>query len=312
VRTVARRAVAAVAVVAVVGALPGPAAASPPLPLISKLQDLARAQAVGGGPATAPPGTDTGAASYTLPPGGGTGWRTAAGTVVLAVTEGKLTLRLAKGCATRELATGQAAVVPPGRFLIANGGTGPLRFAGIFMGLREDGPQPLAGGAGGPAPAGCAKPADGPQTVAAEQVRGTMVAISEYGVSVPKPGEANRIVVQEAKDVLVASYQFQPKFSTGWRTHLPALLIVTRGTMTYYEGQAGQCVIAGEYSAGQAYTHAGGLHLATNEGPEIVDMTAVYFNLPHGGAGALVPVLGNTLDANDFTPLPPRDCPSLS
>jgi quercetin dioxygenase-like cupin family protein len=139
-----------------------------------------------------------------------------------------------------------------------------------------------------------------------------MVPVSEYGVSAPTQGAANRIVAAEAKDVLVTSYEFQPKFSTGWETHLPAIVVVTRGTMTYYEGQAGQCVIAGQYTAGQAYTHPGNLHLATNEGPEIVDLTVVYFNLPHGGAGAVVPVLGNTVDANDFTPLPPRDCPSLT
>lgn len=279
---------------------------------MSRLSDLARTQIATGGVATAPPGSDTLSGSFTLAPGAGTGWRSGSGTSVFAVTKGVLTLRGATGCTSREYPAGQAVVVPAGRYLVANGGSAPLEFAGVFLGLTTGGAKPLVDGVGGPTPAGCTQAAGSPGASDTSVARGTMVPISEYGVSVPAEGEANRIVAEETKDVLVASYELQPKFSTGWVTHLPAIAVVTRGTMTYYEGQAGQCVIAAQYTAGQAYTHAGGLHLATNEGPEVVDMTVVYFNLPHGGAGAVVPVLGNTLDANDFTPLPPRDCPSLS
>lgn len=312
-RTLARRTAALVAGSAALAAACVPVAvASPPVPLVSKLSDLARAQITAGATTMAPPETDSVVATYTFAPGAASGWRTAPGTSVFAVTKGALTLRGAKGCTSREVKAGQAAVVAPGRYMVVNAGSEPLEFAGAFLGLPKGTAKPLVDGAGGSAPSGCPSAPAAPGAAAGEHARGTMVPISEFGVSVPKPGEANRIVAEETKDVLVASYEFQPNFSTGWVTHLPALVIVTRGTMTYYEGQAGQCVIAAEYTAGQAYTHPGRLHLATNEGPEIVDMTVVYFNLPHGGAGGVVPVLGNTLDANDFTPLPPRDCPSLS
>ncbi len=312
-RTFARRTVALASSAAAVAVLSVPAAvASPPVPLISRLSDLARSQVVAGGPATAPPGSDTFSASYTLAPGGGTGWRTARGTSVLAVTEGVLTLREAKGCKSRQFEAGQAAVVPAGSYLVANGGSEPLEFAGVFLGLRAGGDRPLVDGAAVPAPAGCSGSARVSGVVATAPARGTMVRLSEYGVSVPAKGTANRIVVEETKDVLVAAYELQPEFSTGWVTHLPAFAVVSSGTLTYFEGQAGQCIVAAEYSAGQAYSHPGGLHLASNEGSDPVEITVVYFNLPHGGAGAVVPVLGNTLDAVDFTPLPPRDCPSIS
>jgi hypothetical protein len=86
--------------------------------------------------------------------------------------------------------------------------------------------------------------------------------------------------------------------------------MVTKGTLTYYEGHDGHCVKAGEFTAGQGYVHAAPVtHMPVNEGPEVVELTVVYFNLPHNARPA--PVVGNQTDAVNFAALPPADCPKL-
>lgn len=188
-----------------------------------------------------------------------------------------------------------------------------LEFAGVFTGLPKGAPRPLVDGAGGPAPRGCGE--DGPSAAggasasAAEYTQGTMVPKAAYGQSLHAL-HAHAIDVEEGTDMAVGSYAFAPGFSTGWHTHAPALTIVTRGVVTYYEGRDGACVKSEEYRARQAYTHVGGLHIGTNDNAEPAHVVIVWFNLPHGGNSA-VPVLGTTLDVTDFTPLPPGDCPRL-
>lgn len=280
--------------------------ASPPTPLLTKIDDVARAQLSDGGILGTPAGTDSSSAVYTLEPGSGTGWRTARGPAVFAVTEGVLALQSAKGCTTEEYKAGQAAVVPPGRYLLANAGGEPREFAGVFVNLKKGGAEPLTDGTGESAPAGC-KGASGYTAAStsgasvADVARGTMVPVAHYGRSVHALG-AKGVAVEAGKDVLVSYYSVLPGFSSGWSTHMPAVAIVTRGTFTYYEDfGGGKCAKSEVYTPGQAYTHVGGFHLGANEGTEPADVTIVYFNLPHGGNGA-VPVVGHTIDAVDFTP----------
>ena len=69
-------------------------------------------------------------------------------------------------------------------------------------------------------------------------------------------------------------------------------------------------VSAGEFTAGQAYVHAAPVtHMAVNETPAVVEVTVVYFNLPHNAHPA--PLVGNQTDAVNFGALPPADCPRL-
>lgn len=64
-------------------------------------------------------------------------------------------------------------------------------------------------------------------------------------------GDAPNIVPK-----LTRAHLLQPGFSTGWHRHTPTVFVVTRGTLTYYEEHAGECAVAGRFSAGQAYVHA--------------------------------------------------------
>ena len=59
-----------------------------------------------GGKVVASAGYDVQHTTYTLAPGGDTGWRTGPGSTTLAVTKGALKLTQAEGCASRDLAAG--------------------------------------------------------------------------------------------------------------------------------------------------------------------------------------------------------------
>ena len=76
-------------------------------------EDYARAQLVESASVPILGGTTLVRASYSIAPGGDTGWRSLPGTTVLAVTKGKLGLHGGDGCATKDYAAGQAAVIPP-------------------------------------------------------------------------------------------------------------------------------------------------------------------------------------------------------
>lgn len=290
------------------------ATASPPTPLLTKLSDLARAQMVEGGHVATPSGSDAVSSLYTFAPGTSGGWTTQSGASVLAVTKGALTLRTAKDCAAKKYEAGQAALVPAGKYLVANAGSEPLEFAGVFSKLDQKAAKPLVGVAAGTAPAACKgsgfAAASTSTAGVSEFVRGTLVPLAAYGKSLHAK-TAGGITVEAGKDMLIGSYTLLPGFSSGWATHMPAITIVSRGTFTYYEARDGGCVKSEEYVPGQAYTHVGGLHMGVNEGDEPVDLVIIYFNLPHGGVGQMVPGVGNTMDGIDFTPLPPAECPRL-
>ena len=99
-------------------------------------------------------------------------------------------------------------------------------------------------------------------------------------------------------------YTVLPGFSTGWVTHVPGVAIVTKGAFTYYEARDGGCVKSEQYGPGQAYTHVGGLHMGVNESDSPTELVVVYFNMPHGGLGGVVPVVGNTPGTERFRVAP--------
>lgn len=278
-------------------------------------EDHGRAQATAAAALGASPGRDLVIASYTLAPGTASGWRDHGGPAVLAVTSGTLVVHSAPGCATEEYTAGQAAVVPAGRHLLSNAGDQPLAFSGAFLDGAADGVTPFLDGAEAPSPAGCAGAAGGglrtapARASAVRSSRGVFVGPDAYRHSA-HARHAGGIEMEAGKDILVTSYRAEPGATTGWITHLPALGIVTKGTLTYYEGRDGRCVKSGEFTAGQAYVHAAPVtHLPVNEGPGVFEAIYVYFNLPHNARP--LPVVGNQTDAVDFGPLPPQDCPRL-
>lgn len=95
----------------------------------------------------------------------------------------------------------------------------------------------------------------------------------------------------DAADVIVQQITIQPGGFTGWHTHPgPAVVVITAGTLTYYEGDDQACT-GNDFAAGQAFTDPGQghVHSALNEGSAPVSLYVTYFDVPPG-AGPAIPV----------------------
>lgn len=241
------------------------------------------------------------AANYVLGAGMDSGWHTTRATSVLAVTAGALSVHAADGCALRRYETGETAVLPPGRHLIHNGESGPLKLTGVFTNLRSKA-LPFTGTPG--KPARCAA-VDGH-----EHDHGGTPEVRELGRGVPADhdayghsghvahGPADALLVEDGTDLWVATLRAGPRlfdFASG----APHLVIMTKGEITYYESQNGSCTEAGRFRAGEAYLHPqrGVNHLGMNEGDEPFEGVFVFFNVPRGST----PIPGGVGDYLDAT-----------
>ena len=280
----------------------GVARATPPSGMID-FTDLTRAQAMESASVPIQIGTALVSGSYALDAGGQTGWRRLPGTTILSVNKGSMTVRRAAGCATKEYAAGQAAVLPPGVYLVQNSGQKGLEFYGMFINQTPTVQKPLVAGPTAAAPAGCA---------------GFSAASAPSGVSLSKPAATTMVPgmfgggavldIKAGKDVFADFVDFHPGFSTGWISHLPSVNLVTRGEISYVMARDGKCDTSEKYHAGQGFYHPAHRHMSFNEGKDDMWLTSMYFNLPHEPAA---PVIGNTITAVDFTQAPPLDCPRL-
>lgn len=286
------------------------AVASPPSGQFT-FTDHVRAAAVDPGSLQMPSGTGVSSTAYTLGAGTTSGWREIPGTALLALTQGTLTVQSAQGCASREYTAGQAAVVPAGVHQLRNGGSGPVGFVGVFLTPGAAADDPITASAAAPTPAGCGEVTafSGGDLTAAPLGAATFVPAGSYSHAAPAD---EPIRVEPGKDILVSTYVVEPGTSFGWHTHpQPYIGVITRGTLTYYEGHGGKCELAGVYSAGQAFSvipGEGHQHLGGNYGDETLEVYGVYVNM---ASRTPVPMFGNQLDANDFSPTPPADCPKL-
>ena len=268
-----------------------------------KFKDLARAQTVESAQVPINPGSALASGSYTVAPGGETGWRRLPGAMVLAVNKGKLMLHGGDGCAAKEYATGQAAVAQPGTYMVHNAGNEPLEFFGFFFDQSPGAPKPLAEGPAAPAPANCT----GVMATAAPS--GVSLTTPEVGTMVPGVyGQHATLDIQAGKDVYASWLDISPGWSSGWLSHRPAANIVESGELSYVEARDGKCDESESYHAGQAFYHPAHRHMAFNKGKEHVILWTMYFDLPHETP---LPVIGNTITAVDFTQAPPADCPRL-
>lgn len=269
-----------------------------------QFKDLARAQAVEGASVPINPGTSLVSGSYSIAPGGETGWRQLPGPAILAVTKGKMTVHRADGCSAKDYAVEQASVVPAGTYMVGNSGNEPLEFFGVFFDQSADGPKPLAEGPTAAAPANC----DGVKAAAAAP-SGVSLTTPEIGTMVPGMfGNGATLDIQAGKDVYASYLDISPGWSSGWISHRPAVNIVSGGELSYVMAHDGKCDTSEKYHTGQAFYHPAHRHMAYNEGKDHVLLTTMYFDLPHE---APAPVIGNTITAVDFTQAPPADCPRL-
>ena len=281
----------------------------------SSITEYGRAQQVDTAKVVAPSGRDVESSTYTVAPGGDTGWRTGPGTTALAVTKGALKVEQAEGCASRDLAAGSATVLPPGKFRLHNAGQQPVELLANFTGLPHGGGAPFVDG-----PAEAAPPCAG--FAAAAAANGISIAKSFRGD--PSPyflqshaehggGEAygasqsKELAVEAGKDAVMMTFELQPGFSTGWFAHTPHVAIITKGTWAFFEARDGKCEKVEEYHAGDAWIHPVHRHLGEVEGNEPVEITVFGFNLKHGQP---MPGLGSAPDHLDFTQPPPADCPT--
>jgi hypothetical protein len=268
--------------------------------------DLARAQVVENAKVPITGGSTLVRGAYSIAPGGETGWRRLPGTMVLAISKGKLTLLGGEGCAAKDYALGKAAVVPAGVYQVRNAGSEPLEFFGVFFGGATGAPKPLTEGPTEAAPANCSG-------VMAAGATPSGVSLADSAAAAFVPAFYNRhatLDIPAGRDMYATHYDVSPGWSSGWFAHHQAVNIMEAGTLTYVEAKDGKCDESEVYHAGDAFYHPTHRHIAANYGKDHVLLTTIYFDIPH--ESPLVPgPTGNQLQAADFSQAPPADCPRL-
>jgi hypothetical protein len=269
-----------------------------------KFEDFARAQIVEGAMVPITANTALVRGEYSIAPAGVTGWRRLPGTMVLAVTKGKLMLHGGEGCAAKDYGAGKAAVVPAGVYEVHNAGNEPLQFFGLFFGQTAGAPQPLSDGPTEAAPANCTGVMATGVVPSGVSLAGSAAApfVSKYY------SHGATLEIKAGQDVFATHYDAAPGWSSGWFAHNPAVNIMEAGELTYVEAKGGKCDDSEVYRAGEAFYHPTHRHMAVNNGKEHTVLTTIYFNVPHGES---LPGPGNHLAAADFSQAPPADCPRL-
>ena len=193
------------------------ASATPPSGQFSSTE-YGRAQQVANAKVVAPSGHDVESSTYTVAPGGDTGWRTGPGTTALAVTKGVLKVEQAEGCASRDLPAGSSLVLPPGTFRLHNAGQAPVELLANFTGLPHGGGAPLVDGPAEAAPpcAGFAAAAVASGISTAKSFRGDPTPYFQQAHAGHGGGEAygasatKELSVEAGKDAFMATFELQP------------------------------------------------------------------------------------------------------
>src|SRR5690606_20337852 len=116
-------------------------------------EEYGRAQQSADTKVVVPDGYDVLSSTYTVDPGGDTGWRAGPGTTSVAVTKGTLKITQGDGCAAQDVSAGQSVVLPAGTYRLQNTAQEPVELLANFTALPKGGGDPLTEGAGAPAPA---------------------------------------------------------------------------------------------------------------------------------------------------------------
>jgi len=294
------------------------AGATPPSGQFSSTE-YGRAQQVANGKVVGTSGYDVESSTYTIAPGGDTGWRMGPGTTALAVTKGVLKIEQAEGCASSDLAAGNALALPAGKFRLHNAGQEPVELLANFTGLAHGDGAPLVDGSTVAAP-DCpgvtvaapdgitvSKSFRGDPTPYFAQVAGHGEHAGHGGGSGDGGYASKELAVEAGKDAFMATFTLQPGFSTGWFTHTNHVAIITKGAWAFYGNRDGKCEKVEEYRAGEAWIHDVHRHLGAVQGNEVAEITLFGFNLKHGEP---LPVFDSNPDHLDFAHGPPSECPT--
>jgi len=287
--------------------------ATPPSGQYSETE-YGRGQQVNNAKVFAGSGHDVDSSTYTVAPGGDSGWRTGPGSTALIVTSGSLKVEQAEGCASQDLAAGRALVLAPGKFRLVNTGQQPVELLANFTNLPHGGATPLVDGAAEAAPAcagfGAAAVPGGIST--SKSFRGDPSAYFRQephaghgGTSAYGPSQ--ELQIQAGQDAFMGTFTLQPGFSTGWFAHTPHVAILTKGTWAFYEARDGKCEKVEEYHAGDAWIHPVHRHLGAVEGNEPAEITLFGFDMKHGDPA---PFFNSQGDHFDFLYAPPSECPT--
>jgi len=90
----------------------------------------------------------------------------------------------------------------------------------------------------------------------------------------------------DAQETVIQQVIIAPGGSTGWHSHPgPVVVLIKAGQLSFFSSEDPSCTPT-IYSAGQAFIDPGQghVHLARNLGSENVELWAVYFDVPAGGA----------------------------
>ncbi|MGQ0466422.1 MAG: hypothetical protein ACT4QG_13995 [Sporichthyaceae bacterium] len=287
----------------------GVALATPPHG-VATFDNVARGPAVGAATASVAPGTGAYMGTYTLTPGSSTGWRTQPGMTVLAVTSGTVKVVSAAGCAAREYAAPEVAVLPAGTLHVSNTASSNAALIGYFDGLGTTTGRPLLEGKAAKAPAGCAS---GSHRAAAAGVSATDLGQGLWGKIGTGPAHSHiaaaRSKVPDGADVLIVNIDnVLPGTSTGWYRHSPGIAFQLKGTSETYVATDTGCAKVEENVAGDAVSHVHhDLHLVrVPENSEPATFLTMYWGMGADRTGK--PGLLNFAEANDFTPFLPPGC----
>ena len=100
-------------------------------------------------------------------------------------------------------------------------------------------------------------------------------------------GVGQKVVqVNDAQETVVQQVIIAPGGATGWHSHPgPTVVLIKSGQMSFYDSEDPTCTVR-TYSAGQSFVDRGQghAHIARNEGSVNLEIWAIYFDVPPGGA----------------------------
>ena len=122
-------------------------------------------------------------------------------------------------------------------------------------------------------------------------VSATVVARASFvdpvDIKLKTTGEHQEVLhVPDAQETVIQQVIIAPGGSTGWHSHPgPVVVLIKAGQLSFFSSEDPSCTPT-IYSAGQAFTDPGQghVHVARNLGTENVELWAVYFDVPAGGA----------------------------
>jgi quercetin dioxygenase-like cupin family protein len=285
------------------------AGATPPSGQFSS-KEYGRAQQEHDGKVSAHSEREVLSASYTLAPGGDTGWRGNDGTVALAVLKGTVTVEDGEECAVTTLAPGRTVVLErKGPYRLRNEQNEPVELLANLTNL--DPGTPGYDESSGKSPACSPEPAPSEGVTATNSFRGDVSAYfrQAHGHHAATDGSypTKELSIAKGKDAFMTTFTLQPGFSTGWFAHTEHVAIITKGSWAFYEARDGKCQVVEEYRAGDAWVHSVHRHMGAVQGDEPAEITLFGFNLKHGEP---MPVFDSNPDHIDFSHAPPQECPS--